>query len=149
MAVPFLQSADFTAWIMIEIMLTSLFAVITTITVFVLSRRLHLIEQRRVYDLEDACHDDEPLKKFRDLQTTYSKKRLFDKKAFHSLMAHQDGKKFTLEALTEGAESTVSRGESLQILVEDLHLDGSESKSKKSMRLKQLQFCQMIPLLKQ
>lgn len=87
-----LKVASLMDWAAVDLILTSLFAAIITVNLLLLRRRVQHLEWRNIFDLEDGRHDVELLKKFRDLQTTESKKGPLDEKAYRCFKDIAGGK---------------------------------------------------------
>ena len=122
-----LKAASLMDWAAVDLILTLLFAAIITVNLFLLGRRLHHLERRKIFDLEDGRHDVELLNKFRDLQTIESKNAPFDERAFQCFMDLASGKNPSLDSKCEAQKTTLRHEDLLQAVVKFFHLERSEA----------------------
>ena len=126
MLLTFLQTAGLMDWMIIDLIFISVFAVSITINLFLLGRRLHRIEQRKIFDLEGCRYHLQLLDEFRYLHTNKPKQGPFDDNNFQFFTDLPDEKNNNFDSIHKHQKSSTTPEVNLQAPVELFQLGSAE-----------------------
>lgn len=127
-----LNASSLLAWVVIDLILTSLFGAIILINTFILSGRLHRLEKHTTLDREAGHRDVNVLDKFRDPQILKLKKEQFDEPAVRAFL-NLNGENDRTSTTSKDDRKSPKRHEAIvETVAKVSHLAKSETQVKKN-----------------